>query len=160
MMLVFVNFIIHLSIFSAMTPTVSAESIQLRMPYYVSGGLSHAFSLTDLNNRLIKSEVDLFHCTDYKIPKLKDVPVVATLYDAIPLKNPEWASGRFRSLKNIILKNSARWLDHVITISDFVVEDVVQYWGVPEEKVSVVHCGVDDFWFQKQSDRYGKGYKG
>lgn len=32
------------------------------------------------------------------------------------------------------------------------VEDVVQYWEVPEEKVSVVHCGVDDFWFQKQPD--------
>ena len=77
--------------------------------------------------------------------------MVATLYDAIPLKNPEWASGQLRQLKNRIMKKSAHWVDHVITISEFVVEDVVEYWGVPEEKVSVVYCGVGDYWFQKQS---------
>lgn len=128
------------------------ESIQLRMPYLVSGFVSHALNLADINSNIIESRVDVYHCTDYKIPKLNNVPVVATLYDAIALKNPEWASDGFRSLKNSIMKNGARWLDHAITISNFAVDDVVEYWGVPEEKVSVVHCGVDNYWFQQQSD--------
>ena len=129
-----------------------ASVSRLHLPYPVSGFFSHVLNLTDINNRLIKSQVDIFHCTDYKIPKLKAVPVIATLYDAIQLKNPEWASGRLRKLKNKVLRNSAAWADHIITISDFVVEDVVEYWGVSTDNVSVVHCGVDDVWFYKRSD--------
>lgn len=128
-----------------------SSATRLHLPYTTSGFASHVLNLTDINNTLIKSQVDIFHCTDYKIPKLNGVPVIATLYDAIPLKNPEWASGRMRSLKNRVMINSAGWTDHIITISDFVVEDVVKYWGVPVEKVSVVHCGVDEAWFHKQS---------
>lgn len=129
-----------------------ASVSRLHLPYPVSGFFSHVLNLTDVNNRLIKSQVDIFHCTDYKIPKLKAVPVIATLYDAIQLKNPEWASGRLRKLKNKVLRNSAAWADHIITISDFVVEDVVEYWGVSKDNVSVVHCGVDDVWFHKLPD--------
>lgn len=138
------------SIASVFSARKNKEASQLCLPYPISGFLSHALNLTDINNILIKSKVDIFHCTDYKIPKLKDVPVIATLYDAIPLKNPEWASSRFRKLKTRVMKNSARWADHIITISDFVVEDVVEYWGVAEDNISVVHCGVDEAWFQKQ----------
>ena len=130
----------------------TASATQLYMPYLVSGCLSHGLNLTDINNRLIKSQVDIFHCTDYKIPKLKGVPVIATLHDAVPLKNPEWTTSQLRRLKNAVLKNSARWVDHVITISNFVVEDIVEYWGIPEENISVVHNGVDNYWFQMQSE--------
>ncbi len=129
----------------------ASAASRLLFPYPISGFLSYALGWNDINSRLIDSKVDVFHCTDYKIPKLRDTPVIATLYDAIPLRNPEWASGRLREFKNNVMRNSVGWVDHVITISDFVVEDVVEHWGVSEEVVSVVHCGVDDIWFQKQS---------
>lgn len=139
------------SITSCFGSHVSASSNQLYMPYLASGFLSHGLNLTDINNQLIKSQVDIFHCTDYKIPKLNGVPVIATLHDAIPLKNPEWTTSQLRRLKNAVLKNSVRWVDHVVTISDFIVEDIVEYWGIPVEKISVVQNGVDEFWFQMQS---------
>ena len=141
------------SLLSSFGYSDAASATRFHLPYPVSGFLSYALNLNDLNSRLIKDSVDVFHCTDYKIPKLKDTPVIATLYDAIPLKNPEWASGRLRTLKNRVMKNSAGWADHIITISDFVVEDVVEYWGVSEDIISVVHCGVDDEWFHKQSEK-------
>ncbi|MGB5518355.1 MAG: glycosyltransferase family 1 protein [Gammaproteobacteria bacterium] len=139
------------SVFDVFSPPRDVEATQFYAPYFYCGMLSNVIGLHDINQHLIESKVDVYHATDYKIPKLKNTPVVATLYDAIPLKNPEWASARLRWLKNRVLVNSAKWADHVITISDFMVDDIVNYWGIPRERITVVHCGVSSYWSEKQS---------
>lgn len=98
-------------------------------------------------HRAMEKQIDVFHCTDYRIPRLRNTPVVATLHDAIMLKNPELASS-FRKLKNHILKRSALASDHTITVSHTMVEDIVEYWDIKPEKVSVVHNGIDDIWYE------------
>lgn len=138
------------SIFDVFSPPRDVEATQLYAPYLYCGVLSNIIGLHDINQKLIESRVDVYHATDYKIPKLKYTPVVATLYDAIPLKHPDWVSVRMRWIKNKVLVNSAKWADHVITISDYMVDDIVSYWGVPDQKVSVVHCGVSDYWSKQQ----------
>jgi alpha-1,3-rhamnosyl/mannosyltransferase len=91
----------------------------------------------------LRREVDLFHATDHHIPKLKDIPVVATIMDAIPLSHPEWGSPNLRWLKNKLWQKSAQWADHVITISEFSKAEIVKHFGIPAERISVVHLGVD-----------------
>jgi alpha-1,3-rhamnosyl/mannosyltransferase len=88
---------------------------------------------------------DLFHVTDYRVVRM-DCPVVATLHDALPIKYPEWCSPRLRSLKNWLQRKAAQKADHVIALSHFAVEELVQCFGVDERRVSVVPCGVDDEW--------------
>ncbi len=138
------------SIFDVFSPPRDVEAKQFYAPYFYCGVLSNTIGLHDINQKLIESRVDVYHATDYKIPKLRNTPVVATLYDAIPLKHPDWVSVRMRWIKNKVLVNSAKWADHVITISNCMVDDIVNYWGVPDEKVSVVHCGVSDYWSTQQ----------
>ena len=123
----------------------------LYLPFVYGSVLSNILGIYDINRKVIDGVVDVYHSTDYRIPKLKNTPVVATLYDAIPLKNPEWASAKLRWLKNRVMVNSAKWADHVITISDFMVDDIVNYWGIPRERITVVHCGVSSYWSEKQS---------
>jgi glycosyltransferase involved in cell wall biosynthesis len=127
-----------------------SRSSSLHVPYPYSGFLSNVCGMYDINQGMIESRVDVYHATDYKILKLKNIPVVATLYDAIPLKHPDWVSPRLRWLKNRILVNSAKWADHVITISEFVAKDIQYYWRIPREKISVVHCGVSEYWAEQQ----------
>ncbi len=98
----------------------------------------------------LSKNLSVFHSTDYLIPRLKSTPVVATLHDAIMFKNPEYASG-LRPLKNYILKRSVQHADHVITVSEAMVADIEKYWNIPKEKITAIHNGIDDIWFEPLS---------
>ena len=88
---------------------------------------------------------DIFHVTDYRVARM-DCPVVATLHDALPIKYPHWCSPRMRQAKNWMQKKAARKADHVIALSHFAVDELVECFGVDPGRVSVVPCGVDERW--------------
>jgi alpha-1,3-rhamnosyl/mannosyltransferase len=99
--------------------------------------------------RSLRDAADLFHATDHFTPRLFGISVVATLMDAIPLSHPQWASQRARSLKNWLWKKSGHWADHVITISDFSKAEIVRWFGISEQKISVTPLGVDARYFER-----------
>ena len=94
----------------------------------------------------VERGIDIYHATDYLIPRLRRVPVVATLYDAIPLARPEWANQRLRSLKNQILRWGACHADRVICISHSAAPEIVEHFHVPESRIRVIPLGVDPVW--------------
>ena len=102
--------------------------------------------------RDIGERIDVYHSTDYWIPDLGRVPVVATLHDAIPLSHPEWAVPRQRTIKNAFMKLAARRIDHVITVSQSMVPIVAEQFRIPRERVSAIHNGVADDWFDPVPD--------
>ena len=109
-----------------------------------------AASLVDLLTprvHKVHMPADLFHVTDYRIVRM-DCPVVATLHDALPIKYPEWCSPGMRSAKNWLQKKATAKVDHVIALSHFAVAELVECFGVDENKVSVVPCGVGAEWLQ------------
>jgi alpha-1,3-rhamnosyl/mannosyltransferase len=93
--------------------------------------------------RNMEKNIDLFHATDHYIPKLAKTPVLATLMDPIPLMRPDWANTRGRKLKNYFFRSSAQWASHYITISEAVIPDLVNYFGIKEEKITPIHLGVN-----------------
>jgi alpha-1,3-rhamnosyl/mannosyltransferase len=88
---------------------------------------------------------DVFHATDYRVVRM-DCPVVATLHDALPIKHPEWCNPRFRSIKNWLQRKAAQKADHVIAVSHYAIEELVECFGVDERRISVVPNGVDEEW--------------
>lgn len=88
---------------------------------------------------------DVYHVTDYRSVRMS-CPVVTTLYDAIPFVAPEMTNTRLRYFKNLLLKRSASFADHVIAISHYATTELVEHYGIPEAKISVVYCGVDEEW--------------
>lgn len=97
--------------------------------------------------RACAGTVDLVHATDHQIPKLRGVPVVATLMDAIPLAHPEWVTYRFKRAQTEVWRRSAHWAQHIITISDHSRREIAHYFKIPEKRISVVPLGVDERWF-------------
>lgn len=91
----------------------------------------------------LRGSIDLFHATDHHIPRLRGIPVVATIMDAIPLAQPEWTSSRLRPLKNFAFRKSARSAQHIITISHYSKAEIVHYFGIPEERIGVTYLGVN-----------------
>ena len=92
--------------------------------------------------------LDLFHATDYRIVRM-DCPVVATLHDAVPVARPEWASPKLRKLKNWLQIRAARKAQHVIAVSHYAVRELVEYFGVDEHRISVVHHGISAEWHDR-----------
>lgn len=99
----------------------------------------------------LTAKADLVHATDHFIPKLRGIPVVATLHDAIPLSHPEWINYSFKALKNALWKRSAHWADHVITVSENSKREVGRWFGIPPERISVTPLGVGRQWFSEIS---------
>jgi alpha-1,3-rhamnosyl/mannosyltransferase len=116
----------------------------------ISAALSWATGADVRGARRLVGKIDVFHAADYRIPRLRGVPVCATLFDAIPLSHPEWANPRLRSLKNFFLRHSAQWADHVLTISHAMVPELVEHYRIPSERISVTPLGVDGRWFERE----------
>ena len=125
-----------------------SPDVNLFPPYIVAMASQFAKFGAYLNKKL-ENKIDLFHSTDYCIPQFKNIPVVATLHDAIMFKHPEWCNPRFRTLKNFILKQSIKHADHFIAISNIMVPDLIEYWGISENKISVIHNGITHDWFKE-----------
>ena len=104
----------------------------------------------------LEKKIDLFHATDHLVPKLKNKPVIATLHDSLILTHPDWYSARLRHVKNIIRVKSVRWANHVITISNSMLKEIVEYWGIKEKNISVVYNGITDDWFTEISPEIRK----
>ncbi len=88
---------------------------------------------------------DIYHVTDYRVVRMH-CPVVATLHDAVPIKYPHWCNSRARGLKNWLQKKAAKKADHVIALSHYAVDELVECFGVDVRRITVIHCGVDQQW--------------
>jgi alpha-1,3-rhamnosyl/mannosyltransferase len=89
-------------------------------------------------------QFDVFHATDHHIPKLRGVPVVATIMDAIPFIHPEWVSQRLRWAKNVAFRKASHWAEHIITISEFSKRDIIEEFGISERNITVIPLGYDE----------------
>lgn len=120
---------------------------KMRMEYDL---LASAFTgRRSFNDNEIAEQFSLFHATDHFIPKLCKTPVIATLMDPVALMYPEWVRQRGRKFKNWLFRKEVTWAEHYITISHFVVDDLVKYFSINREDITVIPLGVDDIYFQK-----------
>jgi glycosyltransferase involved in cell wall biosynthesis len=127
---------------------VLSKSVAFGSSYGVGAALAVTTGLPFMGSRQLERNIDIYHAPDHLIPKLRRVPVVATICDALPVKRPDWIDagpGRFRSR---LAKAAAAWADHVIAISNAMIPDLVEHLGVPEERISVVHMGIGPEWFE------------
>ena len=94
---------------------------------------------------------DVYLVTDLRIPRMRHTPVCAAVHDAIPLRHPEWANPQLRGLKNWLLRRSVAWADRVLVLSQAMVPEIVEHFGVPEQRITVTPLGVGDDWFVAES---------
>src|SRR5665213_2726853 len=95
----------------------------------------------------LSPRIDVYLATDYRVPRLRDTPVCATVFDAIPLSHPQWANPHMRRSKNWILRHSIGHADHVLAISHAMVAEIVELYRIPAERISVTPLGIGEDWF-------------
>lgn len=123
-----------------------AGAIGFRIPLAAGIAANALFGGTLPGARDVEAGIDLYHATDYLVPRLKRTPVVATLYDAIPLLQPGWGNPRLRALKNRILAWAAVNADRVIAISRPAAAEVAEAYRIAPDRIRVVPLGINGSW--------------
>jgi glycosyltransferase involved in cell wall biosynthesis len=86
---------------------------------------------------------DLFFSPGYNSPLFCDAPFIFTIHDLNHIDRPENSSALKRIYYSLILKRACHRASHVLTVSEFSRSRILEWSGVPPEKVVNVRCGVD-----------------
>jgi glycosyltransferase involved in cell wall biosynthesis len=97
-------------------------------------------------------KLDLLHGMAFVTPLITPCPTVVTIYDLSFIYFPD----RYPMLQRIYLTSQTRRSCHrarrVVTISESGRQDVHKLFGVPLERISVIHPGVDPNFYPRSED--------
>lgn len=82
---------------------------------------------------------------------------VVTIHDTVPFDHPEWLNSKFVSWYKFLQPILTRKVKHIITISEFSKNKIIEHLKVPEEKISVIYNGVDIIkseWTEQTIEKY------
>lgn len=124
----------------------SLSNVEFRFPGNVGfhGSMWRTFGIT---NHLRADNVEIYHGLSNELPlniRKGGVKSVVTIHDLIYRRLPRCYSPADRLLYDFKYGHSARNADRVIAISECTKRDVMELYGVPEDKIDVVYQGCDD----------------
>ncbi len=106
----------------------------------------------DLWRAAKKDKIDVLFCPAYVAPLFYRGKIALTLHDISYEARPEefnWLSPADRILLKWVAKKSAQKATIIFTPSEFSRQEVVKYYGVPAEKITVTPLAVDSSLFEK-----------
>lgn len=90
-------------------------------------------------------------------PLRSPVPLVFTIHDLIHLRYPEETSAIKQAYYRLVVRPAAGRAYRVLTVSEYSKREILEWAGLPEEKVLVVGNGVGSE-FSPEGKRYVPGY--
>lgn len=93
---------------------------------------------------LIVGKVDLFHSPDFTLPPtLPGVPTLLTVHDLSFIRDPDSAWPSLRDFLNKAVPRSVQRATHVLADSVATKNDLIELFGTPAEKITVLYSGVE-----------------
>ncbi|HEX9043730.1 MAG TPA: glycosyltransferase family 1 protein [Candidatus Limnocylindrales bacterium] len=89
------------------------------------------------------TQADLLHAV-YFLPALVGRPTVVTIHDISFERHPEFFGRRALLRDRLLIRDAARRATRIVTVSERSRQDLAELWGVAEERVDVIHNGVDE----------------
>ncbi|MGH1541618.1 MAG: glycosyltransferase family 4 protein [Arenicella sp.] len=100
---------------------------------------------------LRRDKIDVAHF-QYVAPPLCHCPTVVMVHDISYEFFPEFFNPLARKRMQLLIPFSARKSSHVLTVSEYSKKQIVETYGIDEEKVTVTYNGVSDQFRQIDSD--------
>jgi glycosyltransferase involved in cell wall biosynthesis len=122
--------------------------------YRLGGDLGNAlWRFQRLPRILDEGDFSLLHGPSHVLPACTRCPMVVTMLDLIFLRYPRYFRLWDRHYYRHIFRRSARRADHIISISEATKSDLVDFFDVPPEKISVIYPAFDDVFQPLGEDR-------
>lgn len=95
------------------------------------------------NHDLKKIRPDIIHCTDFfSMNNPQGIPEIITVYDLSCFKYPETHPEARVRFFNDYLPASLERAQHILTISEFSKQEIVDYFSLNPDKITVTYCGL------------------
>ena len=122
-------------------PNVTVIADDLRSGESFRNHLWEQFKLPRLAKR---HNIDILHSPANIAPLFYRGKSIVHIHDLCFVVNPQWYSFSFRTLYNLMIPRLAHRATKVITNSNSAKNDLLQYFDLPAEKVSLVYWAVDE----------------
>lgn len=87
--------------------------------------------------------IDLFHATDFVLPPtLPRARTLVTVHDLTFARAPEAASPPLKAYLDAVVPRSVAAADHILADSKATKADLIDLYGAPEERITVLYSGV------------------
>jgi glycosyltransferase involved in cell wall biosynthesis len=81
----------------------------------------------------------LYHATEHLLMPLPGIPTVLTVHDILYKRFPRYHKLQNYVYLNLVMPLFCRRADAIIAVSQATKRDLVKYWGVPQEKTTVIY---------------------
>lgn len=115
---------------------MSFKCVQTISPWL---SLSEQFELPFI---IKKIKPDLYHSPSFSIPFYCPVPFILTLHDLNHVRCRDMRRFHTTLYYQTILKSAVQKTKKIITVSQFSKKEVIDYYKIPENKISVIYNGV------------------
>ena len=108
------------------------------------------FDLIQTQTLIRKSRPDIFHAPSHILPlrKPRGVKQVVTIHDLAFRVLPEQYDWKHRIYYGWQVARSVRTADCIAADSENTKRDIIRFYGIPPERIEVVHLAVADHFFQ------------
>jgi glycosyltransferase involved in cell wall biosynthesis len=119
-------------------------TFSLHKPIHSFGSYWRTFGI---NSDLQKADIDLFHGLSHEIPvgiKRTKIPTIVTIHDLIFKIYPDYYPTAQRWIYDWKFRYACENADIVVAISEQTKQDIIQYYGIAENKIRVVYQTCDE----------------
>ncbi|MFY9152610.1 MAG: glycosyltransferase family 1 protein [Prolixibacteraceae bacterium] len=109
-----------------------------------------------------KQELDVYHGLSHELPvgiEKTGIKSVVTIHDLIYIRYSEFFRRIDRNIYDRKFRHACRVADRIHAISEQTKRDLVTYFSVPEEKISVIYQGINPLFFQKADEDSKSGFR-
>ena len=101
----------------------------------------------------LNKNYDLIHGLDAYVPNWANTKKIITIHDILPLlsSNKQISPDNFSDKKLNQYQTVVKYCDLIITVSDNTRQDVIDFFKIPQSKVTTVYPGVDNKIFYQRS---------
>lgn len=109
------------------------------------GRMASLWRVAGICGTLQRDGIQLFHGLSNELPltirRLRGVKSIVTVHDLIFLRLPHCFPLIDRLIYDYKCRRACRCADHIIAVSECTKRDIIRYYGVPADKISVIYQG-------------------
>jgi len=99
-----------------------------------------------------KLNLDIYHGLSHELPigiEKANLKLIVTIHDLIFLRYPDFYRKIDREIYDKKFRHACKIAHRIHSISDQTKQDLIHYYGIPEEKITVIYQSINPVFFQK-----------
>ncbi|MCB0636250.1 MAG: glycosyltransferase family 4 protein, partial [Lewinella sp.] len=107
-------------------------------------------------NALRSDRIDLYHGLSHELPlgiTSSGIPAIVTIHDLIFKHYPEQYGLLDRQLYDFKFRYACERADHIIAISESTRQDIIKFYDIPPEKITVIYQSCHERFIQERSQK-------